>query len=282
MISRLALVYLFVQLSVICVHATIPKGISDSDSVIRASLTQLASKYNIRIHIYLHGDTSLRSEKNIKSDSVARGGYSFKTISPYQSILIERFTNVLLTEFNKYPVDFILSSGLKEIAFVANLRVGRQRRIAMPESDTRTLYFDVNYPGARDEYCSHAIHHELFHLVYFEIHSSFYYKDPEWLALNYPTFRYKGGGGLAYGNYQVFKKQKPASGFITPYATYGLEEDMAEVFAFLMTRDGFPIISYWTQVDDILSNKAQYILRLMSSRSPEFNMKYLKRIHASD
>jgi hypothetical protein len=281
MMSRLALIFLFVQFSVIVAHAT--RNIeSHQDSVIRASLNQIETKYNIRIHIYHHGDTSLRNEKNIKGDSVARGGYSFKTISPYQSMLIERFTNVLLAEFNKYPVDFITNSGLKEIAFVANLRVGRQRRIAMPESDTRTLYFDVNYPGARDEYCSHAIHHELFHLLYFEIHGSFYYKDPAWLALNYPSFRYKGGGGLAYGNYHVFKKQKPASGFITPYATYGLEEDMAEVFAFLMTREGFAIITYWMPADEILFNKAQYILRLISSRSPEFNLNYLKRIHTND
>jgi hypothetical protein len=281
MISRLALVFLFVQFSA-CAHATTRNVVLGKDSIIRGSLSQIASKYNIRIHIYYHGDTSLNKERNVKGDSVARGEYSFKTISSYQSILIERFTNVLFAEFNKYPVDFITNSGLKEIAFVADLRVGRQRRIAMPESDTRTLYFDVNYPGARDEYSSHAIHHELFHLVYFEIHGSFYYKDPEWLALNYSSFRYKGGGGLAYGNYHVFKKQKPASGFITPYATYGLEEDMAEVFAFLMTREGFGIITYWMQVDEILNNKAQYILRLMSSRAPEFNLTYLKRIHASD
>jgi hypothetical protein len=281
MISRLAFVFLFVQFPVIWAYAT-PGNVVGKDSVIRGSLNQIESKYNIRIHVYYHGDTSLRKEKNVKGDSVARGEYSFKIISSYQSMLIERFTNVLFAEFNKYPIDFIANSGLKEIAFVANLRVGRQRRIAMPESNTRTLYFDVNYPGARDEYCSHAIHHELFHLIYFEIHGSFYYKDPAWLALNYSSFRYKGGGGLAYGNYQVFKKQKPASGFITPYATYGVEEDMAEVFAFLMTREGFPIITYWMQVDEILTNKAQYILRLMSSRSPEFNMTYLKRIHASD
>jgi hypothetical protein len=281
MMSRLAFVFLFVQSSVVWVHA-IPRNVIGKDSVIRASLAQLASKYNIRVHVYHHGDTSLSREKNVKGDSVARGEYSFKTISSYQSILIERFTNVLFAELNKYPVDFITNSGLKEIALVANLRVGRQRRIAMPESDTRTLYFDVNYPGARDEYCSHAIHHELFHLIYFEIHGSFYYKDPAWLALNYSSFRYKGGGGLAYGNYHAFKKQKPASGFITPYATYGVEEDMAEVFAFLMTREGFRIITYWMQVDEILNNKAQYILRLMSSQAPEFNLTYLKRIHASD
>ncbi len=270
---------------VLCLHllcggfAAASQNLFVKDSVLRHSLSQLESKYKIRIHIYHRGDTSMRSETKVSGDTVKRNGYSFVTISQYQFVLIERFAKVLVTELNKYPTDFIMNSGLKEVTLVANLRVGGQRRVAMPESETRTLYFDVNYPGARDEYCSHAIHHEFFHMVYFEMHNYFYYKDPAWMELNYPGFRYRGGGGLAYGNYQIFKKQKPVSGFITPYATYGLEEDMAEIFAFLMTRSGFPILTYWMQVDQRLFNKTNYILQLMSSRSHGFNLAYLKKIH---
>ncbi len=275
MIVRSLLSFFFLTFLSCCVHAAITPG----DSVIRASLSQIETKYNIRIHVYYHGDSSLRYDKNIRGDSVSRPGYSFKTISPYQSLLVERFTNILVEELNKYPVDFIANSGLKEIAFVADLRVGRQRRVAMPESTSGGLYFDVNYPAARDEYCSHAIHHEFFHLIFFGMYSSFYYDVPAWRDLNYPSFQYKGGGALAYGNYNVFKKQKPSGGFITPYATYGLEEDMAEVFAFLMTRAGFPILTYWIQVDGILLAKTNYILGIMSSRSPGFDLAYLKRLH---
>ena len=249
------------------------------NSIVAPSLRELELKYNIRIHIYYRGDTSLNDEKNMIGDSVTRPSYVFKTISPYQSMLVERLSNILVEEWNKYPIDFISNSGIKEIAFVSNLFVGRQRRFAMPESSTRTLYFDVNYPGARDEYCRHAIHHEFFHLVHFEMYNDFFYDDPVWLDLNYAGFRYRGGGNLAYGNYQIFKKQKPSSGFITPYATYGAEEDMAEVFAFLMTHDGFEIITYWMQADRILQNKTQYMLRLMSSRSSTFNLEYIKKLH---
>jgi hypothetical protein len=271
-------IFLCLQL-LCCGFAAASQSLFAKDSVIGVSLNQLESKYNIRIHIYHRSDTSLRNEREVTGDTIKRNGYSFMTISPYQSVLIGRFANILVTELNKYPMDFITNSGLKEIALVANLRVGRQRRIAMPESETRTLYFDVNYPGARDEYCSHAIHHEFFHLLYFEIHNDFYYKDPVWMTFNYPGFRYRGGGGLAYGNYQVFKKQKPVSGFITPYAAYGLEEDMAEIFAFLMTKSGFPILTYWMQVDERLFNKTNYIVQLMASRSSGFNLSYLKKMH---
>jgi hypothetical protein len=271
---------IFLCLLVLCGGFTArSQNLSVKDSVTRAALSQLESKYNIRIHLYHRGDTSLRNEKKVNGDTVKRNGYSFMTISPYQSVLVERFMNVLAAELNKYPVDFIRSSGLKEIVLVANLRVGRQRRIAMAGSGDRALYFDVNYPGARDEYCSHAIHHEFFHLIFFEMYNDFFYRDPAWMDLNYPGFRYRGGGSLAYGNYQVFKKQKPSSGFITPYATYGPEEDMAEIFAFLMTKAGFPILTYWMQVDQILLNKTNYMLRLMTSRSTGFDLAYLKKIH---
>lgn len=276
---RVIFISFCLQLSLDVAFAANKAASIQGDSSIQSSIHQLEAKYNISIHIYHRGDTTLQMEKNVKGDSVVRDGYSFKTISPYQSILIERFTNILYKELNKYPVDFIEGSGLKEIAFVANLRVGRQRRVAMPDAGTHTLYFDVNYPGAREEYCSHAIHHEFFHLLAYEIYGSFYYHDAEWTSFNPPYFRYKGGGGFAYGNYEVFKKQKPSSGFITPYATYGMEEDMAEVFASLMTRTGFPIVTYWMQVDAQLLNKTNFILGIMSSRSPGFDLSYLRKLH---
>lgn len=274
---RIIIVCWTIQFFTTCSNAAIAGEVLPRDTVSEL-VSRIQEKYNIRVNIYYRSSNS-RDEKQPKGDSVVRGYYSFKTISHYQSILVERFVGVLFTEFNKYPVDFISKSGLKEIAFVADLRFGIQRRVAMPESTTRTLYFDVNYPGARDQYVAHAIHHEFFHLIYYEIHGSFYYHDPVWAGLNYPGFRYKGGGNAAYGSYNAFMKKKPANGFITTYATYGLEEDMAEVFAFLLTKDGYPIITYWKDIDGRLENKMNYMLNLMSSRSRQFDLAYLKKIH---
>jgi hypothetical protein len=67
---------------------------------------------------------------------------------------------------------------------------------------------------------------------------------------------------------------------VTGYATYGLEEDMAEVFGYLMTSTGFNHLLKWTKKDDILSKKVVYLLGTIAFQCPELNLPYLKDLHS--
>jgi hypothetical protein len=61
--------------------------------------------------------------------------------------------------------------------------------------------------------------------------------DPGWAALNPPEFRYGGGGRAALSDPNVaWDRPAPTPGFVSRYSTTGLEEDKAELFAFLVAH----------------------------------------------
>jgi hypothetical protein len=72
------------------------------------------------------------------------------------------------------------------------------------------------------------------YLIEHRLFKDFYFRDPAWLALNPADNRYGQGGATAYSK-QFQNLGHPHAGMISIYAGYGVEEDKAEVFGWMMT-----------------------------------------------
>ena len=148
----------------------------------------------------------------------------------------------LQQEYTKYSDATLRSSGLKKIYLVKNLVVDGQARSGMPEPRLEdALYFDVSikYLGSENgNYTRRTFHHEFNHLIIYNQNGMFSPTDKSWLACNDANFRYGSGGPSMYNTPEYAHIIHPQFAFTDGYATSGIEEDKAEVFADYMTNPG--------------------------------------------
>ncbi|HRE65364.1 MAG TPA: putative zinc-binding metallopeptidase [Cyclobacteriaceae bacterium] len=248
--------------------------ISEIDSTLSNRLERIQSRYDLQL--YVQQKTSGISI----ADTVKRGYLSYHLIDTGLTTSRNKLLQIFAEEWEKYPEDFIRQSNLKSIVFVSTLAVNGQNRYAMPDARFGRLYFDVAFVNRNsDRYLRHSIHHEFHHLVQYKAFNDFYYKDPSWISFNKKNFKYGSGGASAYAKPNYSRKIHPEKGFVTGYATYGVEEDMAELFGYAMTTSEFPMLLKWIKRDKILAKKFAYLLGMLSVQSKQFNSDYLLKIH---
>ncbi len=192
---------------------------------------------------------------------------------------LKKYVDIFIDEWSKYPVEWVKKSNLKAIAFVKNLNVVNQNRAAMPDAYGEVLYFDIGYGRYGELYQQSTIHHEYYHMIEENYFGSFYYKDPKWNAFNEKGFQYKAGGYLAYEDGEYQHKNHPKKGFLDTYSMYGLEEDKAQVYAYLMTTEYHEMFIEWIKTDSILKNKMEYMKSFIKEKCLDMDNNYFEKIH---
>ena len=136
---------------------------------------------------------------------------------------------VVAEELARYPEGFLDSAGLERVVLCAGLREAGEPIPSLPNYRA-TLLIDVDAPAP---FLRRLVHHEVFHFLDFadDLHVT---SDAEWSMLNEPGFRY-GAGGRSVRDPAASLLTSDMPGFLTRYATAAVEEDKAELFAFLMT-----------------------------------------------
>lgn len=206
--------------------------------------------------------------------------YSFNYLEKRDEGKRDSLLQVFIEEWNKYPVEFVKSSKLTAVYFVKNLKVSGQSRYAMPEGVYNALYYDVNYVNARlDQYLRHSMHHEFYHLIEKNYFGDYYFLDKSWISFNPLDFSYGSGGAAAYANPEFARRQYPYKGFITGYATVGIEEDKAEVFGYLMTTQEFLKLTRWIKDDATLGRKVAYFMGLIRGMCRTMDYDFFLGIH---
>ncbi|MDP2673127.1 MAG: putative zinc-binding metallopeptidase [Nanoarchaeota archaeon] len=190
---------------------------------------------------------------------------------------LAKYINLFYIEFNKYPQDFIKNVNLGEVAFVKNLSVDGQYRAAEPDSTNEVLFYDIYLGNYDKEYQQEVVHHEFYHMIEEEINGDPYYKDPVWASFNDPDFEYGSGGALAYDDPEYANKV-PESGFISVYSTYGLEEDKAEIFAYLFVPELAEEMYSKAINDPILDKKVKYMKDFISKHSEHMGEDFWQKI----
>jgi hypothetical protein len=219
------------------------------------------------------------STADFTPSSYARQWATWTVLNANDGKKLAQFGKLFLEEWNKYPREWIKATKLKGIVFVKNLSVDKQKRMAMPDSEGRVLYYDVGYLKYGEKYNRETIHHEFYHLIEYEFFGDFYYKDPVWAKFNPQGFSYGKGGASAYTDKSYVHKEHPSQGFVSSYSTYGLEEDKAEVYAYLFHTELYNKLKLWIKKDLYLAQKVNYLLDFIQARVSSMDSDYFAKIH---
>ncbi len=189
----------------------------------------------------------------------------FDAITHNDEFALEKYFKLFKEEFDKYSNEFFERIKIKSINFVKNLKVDNsnsKRYIPIsttPDPETSSLIVDIDHPSKNDLYNRQCIHHELFHLIDFNLNGTFVFQDLGWLDLNPKNFTYGNGGWTAYFDKNFKNIQHPKDGFVSEYATLSIDEDRAETWMYTMTDHLKDYLKQWMLEDKILEEKVKYL-----------------------
>jgi hypothetical protein len=187
----------------------------------------------------------------------------------------DTYAELLWTEWSLYPPALVRNAGLKRIILAEQLAFGGQLRTAVPDFRRGDLYLDTARGRYDDAYVRRVIHHEFFHMIDTR-DDGVLYGDPAWSKLNSAGFQYGSGGKNAQGDSQAGVARDDLPGFIDTYAMTGVEEDKAEVFAFLMVDPaGFESRA---ARDPVLRAKGRAMRALLLDFCPEMDAAFWRRV----
>jgi Putative zinc-binding metallo-peptidase len=187
---------------------------------------------------------------------------------------LDRYWPILAHEFLIYPPSLIKRTRLKRIVLCRDLSFAGQVRTAIPDYEHDTLYLDVVRGAHSRTYQGLVIHHEFFHVVDYQDDGQVY-SDERWARLNPATFRY-GNGGVAMQGNAFSSLATDRAGFLTTYATSGVEEDKAEIFAHLMTE--YVEVTNRAARDDVLARKMTTMKALLKTFCSEIDDAFWTRV----
>lgn len=179
---------------------------------------------------------------------------------------LKSYLALFTPEFSLYPRSLIEKTGLKKVVFCKDLAFAGQRRNAIPDFEHDTLYLEVVRGMERPTYMRKVIHHEYFHVIDFKDDGKLY-KDDRWKTLNPAGFQYGTGGKNAQTVKGTANLTDAYPGFLNHYSTTGVEEDKAEVFAFLVVEN--ETVKRRMETDPVLRSKVEMLQNLLSSYCPE-------------
>jgi len=165
--------------------------------------------------------------------------YASWTSPSQDSQEVLKASRLVQEEWQKYSATTIQKTGLKKIYLVKDLAVNGQLRSGMPEPMLEdALYFDVSETYVNSEegaYMRRTLHHEFKHLIDYNLFGTYDGNVALWDTCNAGGVSYGNGGGSMYNDPEYAHAVHPKAGFINGYATSGVEEDQAEVYAAFMT-----------------------------------------------
>lgn len=185
------------------------------------------------------------------------------------------YASIFAKEFALYPTDFVKRSDLKRIVFCEELAWDEQLRASIPDFANDTLYIDVARGDWREDYQRKVLHHEFFHMVD-QVDDGLLYRDDRWSSANPEGFRYGAGGNAAQTTQGTGALSDKYPGFLNHYSTTGVEEDKAEIFAYLFIDPAE--LARRAETDPVLRAKAELMKRLLLEFCPEMTEAYLNRI----
>jgi len=168
-------------------------------------------------------------------------------------------------EFKDYPKHLFERAGCNRIVLCTKLAYTGQLRAAIPDWEHNTLYIDTQRGAKSPGYPEHVLHHEFFHLID-HADDGDVYNDATWKALNPIGFRYGNGGVNAQTTRNTGALTDSIPGFLTHYATTGVEEDKAELFAFSITHKDY--IATRIRTDATLAAKITRLQAILNNLCP--------------
>ncbi|MDB5101726.1 MAG: hypothetical protein JWM80_6147 [Cyanobacteria bacterium RYN_339] len=148
------------------------------------------------------------------------------------------YLGLLRAEFERYPAALVRGVGLKRVVVCGPLTVEGQTFLGTYDCDGGAIYYTAQDLRRNLHYARVVLHHEFYHFLT-QKQTGDIYTDARWSAVNRPGFGYGEGGSAMQADFGCAELVTGTPGFLTRYATAGLEEDKAETFAHLMVDRDF-------------------------------------------
>lgn len=227
-----------------------------------STIQSFETKFNIQI---ITSDTFHSTYEMVKFEEVQN-----------EAQINDYISNILIPEFDKYPVSYFENIGLKKILLCQKLYVEDQNRAAVPDPFKNTLLLALDSIYFK-EYLIHVLHHELHHITEFALWQDMFYVWKKWERKNTKTFQYSNGSYEAYENQNInwYQINNPKTGFVNLYSTLSAEEDRCEIVALIMTDSERKYLQNFIETDKILKQKVNISLKTLTKISKE-KLKYWK------
>ncbi|WP_165066925.1 zinc-binding metallopeptidase [Paludisphaera rhizosphaerae] len=211
---------------------------------------------------------------NVRTDLDVETPFGPITAKPTGSGLT-KYARLLSEEFALYPASLVRKARLRRLVLCSDLAFNGELRGAIPDYWHGDLYLDVVRGSASPPYQRTAIHHEFFHLVDYQDDGEVY-RDDAWSALNPIDFRYGPGGANVQDDPSGSLPNEKTRGFLTAYATSGVEEDKAEVFSrlIMIPRE----VERRSSADPIIWRKVARMKDMLKAFEPSVDEVFWKRI----
>lgn len=217
------------------------------------------------------------STTQVSDSSITANGLTDSDVNNAKNFGVE-----LIEEWSKYTTTWVADSGLQTIYGVNSLKVGppspSQVRCASFNNPAKYMIYDVSCSGV-DSIMRHDIHHEYAHYLEFNKFGAFAFDTATWNSYNTLGFSYGSGGASAYGNSGFVNYEHPQDGFVSAYSTSAIEEDQAEVYAYLFTTSDYQKLAGWIPGDSNLNNKVSRYKAFILSVDPTMDDTYFSAIH---
>jgi hypothetical protein len=192
---------------------------------------------------------------------------------------LESYLRIFAFEWSLYPPELVKRAGLKKVVFCQRLSFEKQFRTGIPDFENDVLYLDVTKGRGSDLYVRKVIHHEFFHIVDLRDDGKLY-EDDRWCALNPPGFKYGPGGARLQHDPTVTLTGKDEPGFLNRYATAGVEEDKADVFAHMIVEP--KMIAERASKDAYVKAKVERMTELLASFSASMDKTFWESVSKTE
>jgi hypothetical protein len=169
--------------------------------------------------------------------------------------LISLYRETIADALGIYPRKLLEEIGLRTIVLGRKLSVDGTAFNAFADVEHGRLFLNLD-AGLPDGFIKRTLHHEFFHFVDFAEDDRLD-EDRPWSSLNPPGFLYGSGGASMQNDPGAGQPGESLTGFVNRYATSGLAEDKAEVYASLIFDNAW--MSRRASADSILGRKVERI-----------------------
>ena len=210
--------------------------------------------------------------KNIKAFS-QKNFECKKNVTPFKKLIY-----LIKKEIDIYPIEFIKNSGLKFIMICEELTLNGSKvaGIALGHYDQSPGVFYISANKLKDvkndprvkSLLRHVFHHEFYHIIDSQLTNVII--DNQWEKINKNKYSSVDiSGDLNLNN--------STNGFITRYARNNQNEDKAELFAMLITKNSE--VKKLLNKDKILFNKTKLLISRLKSISPLINKNFWNKLN---
>ncbi len=196
--------------------------------------------------------------------------------------LAKKIINVFADEYAKYPIEWMrYASSPEAFVFAKEVKIGDDSAggvtkvaIIYDIGQFQNISTPVEQKYA-DVYLKQLIHHEIAHWVDQQTFGTDNPYDRDWLKLN-------PGGVDDYNSGYDFSSENnyadhPALGFISGYALTNWEEDKAEIYSYMFTKEGTQKLNQYSLKDPVLKKKVNYWKDFIKEKVPGMDDSYFKK-----